>query len=89
MLVCTIFDPIAHETAGAARTRHSLRPLTTEGGKLLAKLGRNASRECSRILGVVPAQAGTQYSRDADDEPIGRGVLGPRFRGDDSGVLAL
>ena len=33
---------------------------------------------------VVPAQAGTQYSRDASNEPRSRGVLDPRFRGDDS-----
>ena len=36
---------IAHETAGAARIRHSLRPLTTEGGKFRANLGRIAPRE--------------------------------------------
>jgi hypothetical protein len=27
MLVCVLFALIAHETAGAASTRHSLRPL--------------------------------------------------------------
>src|SRR3989440_3326922 len=32
---------LAHETAGAARTRHSLRPLFGEGGKEFASLGRN------------------------------------------------
>ena len=57
----------AHETSGAARIRHSLRPLDFEGGKLLAKLGRNASRERSHISSVVPAKAGTQYSRDIND----------------------
>ena len=36
----------AHGTAGAARTRSSLRPLFGEGGKFLAKLGRIAPREC-------------------------------------------
>src|SRR5882757_962312 len=39
---CALF---AHETAGAARIRHSLRPLIGEGGKFPAKLGRNAPRE--------------------------------------------
>ena len=39
------FVRIARGTAGAARIRHSLRPLFGEGGKFLAKLGRNASRE--------------------------------------------
>src|SRR3954452_17919982 len=45
MLVCALFVHIAHETAGAARTRSSLRPLTTEGEEYRANLGRNASRD--------------------------------------------
>ena len=45
MLVCALFVHIAHETAGAARTRSSLRPLTTEGEEFPANLGRNASRD--------------------------------------------
>jgi hypothetical protein len=36
---------IAHEIAGAARIRHSLRPLFEEGGKFPVKLGRNAPRD--------------------------------------------
>jgi hypothetical protein len=35
---------IAHETAGAARTRHSLRPPVFEGGPL-SRLGRVAPRD--------------------------------------------
>ena len=31
MLVCALLVHIAHETAGAARTRLSLRPLVSEG----------------------------------------------------------
>jgi len=31
MLVCALFCAIAHETAGAARTRSSLRPLFEKG----------------------------------------------------------
>src|SRR6476620_8104752 len=46
MLVCALFVHIARETAGAARTRSSLRPLTTEGEEFPANLGRNARREC-------------------------------------------
>src|SRR4249919_4365109 len=46
MLVCALFVHIAHETAGAARTRSSLRPLTIEGEEFPANLGRIASREC-------------------------------------------
>jgi hypothetical protein len=36
---------IAHETAGAARIRHSLRPLFEEGEEFPANLGRNTPRE--------------------------------------------
>src|ERR1700748_2912013 len=36
---------LAHETAGAARTRLSLRPLLL-GRRLFPKLGRSAPREC-------------------------------------------
>src|SRR4051812_20781666 len=59
--------PIAHEIAGAARIRHSLRPLTIEGVRIPASLGRNASRDRGRIFGVVLAHAGTQYSRGVND----------------------
>src|SRR5450755_537419 len=36
---------IAHETAGAARIRHSLRPLIGEGVSYPAKLARNARQD--------------------------------------------
>src|ERR1700709_2443138 len=65
----------AHETAGAARTRSSLRPLISRAGSSTENLGRSASRECTHIFNCRPppecaiAQGGrvTQYSRDADD----------------------
>jgi hypothetical protein len=50
MLMRALSVHIAHETAGAARTRHSLRPLTAEGKEILAKLGRNAPRECEGVF---------------------------------------
>jgi hypothetical protein len=51
MLMRALFVHTAHEIAGAARIRHSLRPLNFgEGGKLLAKLGRNAPRECEGVF---------------------------------------
>src|SRR5689334_8723281 len=37
MLVCAFFVQNAHETAGAARTRSSLRPLSSEGGRFPGK----------------------------------------------------
>src|SRR5947207_9586650 len=36
---------LAHETAGAARTRHSLRPLFEEGQTNLQSSGKNMPRE--------------------------------------------
>src|SRR5207237_1042784 len=49
MLMRALLVHIAHETAGAARTRSSLRPLFGEGGKFLANLGRISSREREAI----------------------------------------
>src|SRR5437879_2687987 len=46
MLMRALSVHIAHETAGAARIRHSLRPLYFRGRRLLAKLGRIVPREC-------------------------------------------
>src|SRR3981081_852738 len=46
-----LFVHFAHETAGAARTRSSLRPLISEGGNLIANLARNRRRD----RGIVPA----------------------------------
>ncbi|WP_212416755.1 hypothetical protein, partial [Bradyrhizobium sp. AUGA SZCCT0222] len=53
--LCTI----AHETAGAARIRHSLRPLNFGGAEFLAKLGRDVPRE-REIAFVVIASAAKQ-----------------------------
>ena len=51
MLVCALPSHIAHETAGAACTRLSLRPLIGEGGNLTANLGRNAPRDRETVSG--------------------------------------
>src|SRR6476620_4957383 len=56
MLVCALFVHIAHETAGAARTRSSLRPLTTEGEEFPANLGRNASRDREGVSASLRAK---------------------------------
>jgi hypothetical protein len=47
-----LYAQAAHETAGAARTRHSLRPLLRERDNEFAKLGRNAPRERKAASGV-------------------------------------
>ena len=45
MLVCVSFSTLAHETAGAACTRLSLRPLFRERAERNTKLGQIMSRE--------------------------------------------
>src|ERR1700733_15916143 len=63
MLMCGFFAyALAHETAGAARTRSSLRPLIF-GASEFAKLGRSVSRECPRSSSSAKA-----------DDPVFRGV---------------
>src|SRR5713226_8917361 len=51
LLVCVQPLPSAHETAGAAGTRHSPRPLW--GRELNAQLGRIAPRDREVVCGIV------------------------------------
>jgi hypothetical protein len=46
---------LAHETAGAARTRHSLRPLFEEGQTNLKSSGENCAART--FLLVIPGRA--------------------------------
>jgi hypothetical protein len=55
MLVCVFYVHFARETAGAARTRLSLRPLLSRRVKDDANLGRIAPRDRGCMLLVVPA----------------------------------
>src|ERR1700737_4116184 len=55
MLGGVFLCPVAHETAGAACTRCSLRPLIGEGGNLTANLGRNAPRDREVVHGDLPS----------------------------------
>ena len=66
------FVQSAHGTAGAARTRSSLRPLFEEGGKFPANLGRNASREGGTALWMMVQQQTPPSSR-LEPGPIRRG----------------
>src|SRR5205823_12182783 len=54
MLVCALLCAIAHETAGAARTRSSLHPLTLEGASEQVQLGRVAARTHWHIRACRP-----------------------------------
>jgi hypothetical protein len=76
MLMCVFFTAFAHETAGAARTRSSLRPLFF-GGKRIAKLGRMLSRDRG-VMSETPAT-----------ESKTRGVLDTRLRGYDGGGWSI
>jgi hypothetical protein len=49
MLVCVSYVLVAHETAGAARTRLSLRPLLDKRAEVSAKLGRSTPRDCALV----------------------------------------
>ena len=76
---------IAHETAGAARTRSSL--LYLEGGKFQQTSGRTCRENAASYSAVIARlDRATQYSETPMIEPMGRGVLVPRLRGDDSGA---
>ena len=81
MLVCALFVHIAHETAGAARTRSSLRPLTIEGEEYPANLGRNARRDREHTSSCHRLRRRIQYFKI---EPRSHGVLDTRLRGYDS-----
>jgi hypothetical protein len=95
MLVCAFSAHIARETAGAASTRHSLRPLPL-GAKRFAKPGRNAPRECGGVFNEYgwappprsssPAHVGDPVFRGRQRwEPKSRGVRDTRLRLYDSG----
>jgi len=62
MLVCVCFVQFAHETAGAARTRLSLRPLMEEGGTFLGKLRANHAAR-SRKHALIEQGISTTSSR--------------------------
>jgi hypothetical protein len=72
MLVCVFFATFARETAGAARTRSSLRPLHSRG----ERISKTRAQVVARIpTFVMPAQAGIQYSETPTTESRTRGVL--------------
>jgi hypothetical protein len=82
MLVCANCTLLAHETAGAARTRHSLRPLLQERGNEIAKLGQRVPRE--RLHSSSPGLTGRPSIPEADVIELRvPGVLDTRLRGHD------
>src|SRR5882757_1716260 len=88
MLMRALFVHIAHEIAGAARIRHSLRPLIGEDANEFEKLGRHASRECETISDVVPAKAlGHAHIFEGPSGGYGVEVFEAVLEGDGSGRL--
>src|SRR4051812_22244303 len=87
MLMRALLVHVAHEIAGAARIRHSLRPPEFgEGVKCLANLGRNASRECEYAFSVVIREGGvTQCPRDINDQTEKPRRTGSSAGADDDG----
>ena len=78
----------AHEIAGAARIRHSLRPLISRGRRISCK----PRAQCvARMLSAVIVREGGRSSIPETSmiEPRSRGVLGPRFRGGRQRWVAL
>ena len=58
MLVCALFTTIAHETAGAARIRHSLRPLFSRGRENYLQTSGASCREIAKLrLAVIASEA--------------------------------
>ena len=86
-----LFAQIARETAGAASTRSSLRPLISKRANEDANLGRNAPRERELTFSCrhppcaqLRTGAGDPvFQRHQMIEPIGRGVLDRPVKPDD------
>src|ERR1700754_53895 len=77
MLVCAFTTHFARETAGAARTRHSLLPLF--GGDVAANLGQ-----------TVPREGGSASATEGDGMPDDGLLLSACFPGNEfAGRLAL
>jgi hypothetical protein len=87
----------AHEAAGAARIRRSLRPLISEGGseqQNSGELGRENAKPCRCVrkrytlsLVIARLDRATQYSRDAGEYSRGCGVLGRPVKPDDDSCV--
>ena len=60
MLVCAFLHNFAHETAGAARTRLSLRPLFDEGVKKQQTSDATRRGNCMHVQEIVIASGAKQ-----------------------------
>ena len=70
-----LYHSFAHETAGAARTRHSLLPLLLEGQIVAANLGQIVPREGEAMFGKGTAGAAESLSSPAHaGDPVRRSL---------------
>ena len=88
MLVCISFSTTAHEIAGAARIRHSLRPLVFGGGRFQQASGASCREIANLCLGgrlvrrSSTSEGGSSIPETPMIEPKSRGVLDtPHARG--------
>src|SRR5260221_11256398 len=72
MLVCALLVHIAHETAGAARIRHSLRPLISRGRENFLQASGPICRENAKLR----ANNTINYHRPPPGRPNGRPMTG-------------
>jgi hypothetical protein len=79
MLMRALSTQLAHETSGAARIRHSLRPLDLEGVSYLQSSGAMC-RENEKPFLVVPANAGTHTPRPLSQNKEDGGHHAKQFR---------
>src|SRR5436190_18836282 len=94
MLMRALLPLTAHETSGAARIRHSLRPLDFEGEEILANLGQIVPRDRETISTSSLRTQGTHNPgrsllNTLEQQPLPLStlvVMGPCVRRDDSRV---
>src|SRR5437868_7308370 len=78
------FYPFAHETSGAARIRHSLRPLDFGGREKYLQTSGAMRRENAATYSVSSSRKrGPSIPETSVMEPRSRGVLDARLRGHD------
>jgi hypothetical protein len=91
MLVCVFFPrELARETAGAARTRSSLRPLNSGGPTFLQSSGASR-REDAQLYLIIIARESERSSipETAVVETIGLGVRDRPIKSGDDGLRML
>src|SRR5947209_3141136 len=77
MLVCVSFYHLARETAGAARTRSSLRPLISMGANEFQNPGENAPRHYEGVSNILFPPPLCGRAREGGSRIIGTARVNP------------